>query len=98
MIQAQKAYLTAPWLTLCLNKVAILLIRMSDGLRSPFVALGISETSVGSCQLACVVMKQTVKSRLVSARTTAGLNFEPLKSVKGKVMSTMSPLAIVHFF
>ena len=81
-----------------LSNVAILLVRMSDGFRSPLTVLGVSGTSVVSCQLTWDVIKQTVKSKLVSASTTAGLSLLLLRSVNGKVINTISPLAIVNHF
>lgn len=81
-----------------LSNVAILLVRMSDCFLSPFVAVGGSSTSVDSYQPICVVIKHTLMSGIVSTRTTAGRSLLPLKSVKGKVMSTISSFAIVHFF
>ena len=67
-----------------LSNVAILLVLMNDIPLSLFVEFGERSTSEVSFHCICDVIKQTVTSRLVSARTTAGLSLLPLKSVKWK--------------
>jgi len=80
-----------------LSIVANFRVLNRDSFLSPLVLLGWSLRSVSSCHLFCVVIKQTVKSSPVSARITAGLNLLPERSVKGKVINTISPLAIINF-
>ena len=80
------------------SNVAILLVLIKDDFLSPLTGVGKICMSVISFQCIWVVIKQTVMSYIVSAIITAGLNLLPLKSVNGKVIRTMSPLAIVYFF
>ncbi len=85
-------------LTNVLSSVAIFAVLIRDCLTIQLLRLGEINTSNGSCHWVCEVIKQTVTSRLVSARITAGLSLLPLKFVKGNVMSKTSPFAIINFF